>query len=117
MALEQSTRADGRKDSIFFVYYTQYDEKKVGGSLRSKLRPIITLVRVRRGQIADCVWFCVVFLVSSSVHKRSDGAGPCPPGRPLCLCHVHGAADQAAMAPGAGGGDREGHERLGNTPF
>lgn len=30
VALEQSTGSDGRKDSIFFVYYTQYDEKKVG---------------------------------------------------------------------------------------
>lgn len=29
VALEQSTKSDGRKDSIFFVYYTQYDEKKV----------------------------------------------------------------------------------------
>lgn len=29
VALEQSTRCDGRKDSIFFVYYTQYGEKKV----------------------------------------------------------------------------------------
>uniref|UniRef100_A0A3Q3GQ88 Tectonin beta-propeller repeat-containing protein 1 n=1 Tax=Labrus bergylta TaxID=56723 RepID=A0A3Q3GQ88_9LABR len=28
VALEQSTKPDGRKDSIFFVYYTQYDEKK-----------------------------------------------------------------------------------------
>lgn len=30
VALEQSTKADGKKDSIFFVYYSQYDEKKVG---------------------------------------------------------------------------------------
>lgn len=30
VALEQSTKSDGKKDSIFFVYYTQYDEKKVG---------------------------------------------------------------------------------------
>ncbi|XP_029013635.1 tectonin beta-propeller repeat-containing protein 1 isoform X2 [Betta splendens] len=28
VALEQSTKADGSKDCIFFVYYTQYDEKK-----------------------------------------------------------------------------------------
>ncbi|XP_068192159.1 tectonin beta-propeller repeat-containing protein 1 isoform X1 [Antennarius striatus] len=28
VALEQSTKSDGRKDSIFFVYYMQYDEKK-----------------------------------------------------------------------------------------
>lgn len=40
VALEQSTKSDGRKDSIFFVYYTQYDEKKVGfcyGRLNSQL--------------------------------------------------------------------------------
>lgn len=34
VALEQSTKSDGRKDSIFFVYYTQYDEKKVGFAVR-----------------------------------------------------------------------------------
>ncbi|KAM8844684.1 tectonin beta-propeller repeat-containing protein 1 isoform 1-T2 [Spinachia spinachia] len=28
VALEQSTKCGGRKDSIFFVYYTQYDEKR-----------------------------------------------------------------------------------------
>ena len=33
VALEQSTRSGGRKDSIFFVYYMQYDEKKVGFSV------------------------------------------------------------------------------------
>lgn len=32
VALEQSTGSDGRRDSILFVYYTQYDEKKVGSS-------------------------------------------------------------------------------------
>lgn len=32
VALEQSTASDGRKDSIFFVYYTQYDEKKVSST-------------------------------------------------------------------------------------
>lgn len=38
VALEQSSVSDGRKDSIFFVYYTQYDEKKVGhGQLQSHL--------------------------------------------------------------------------------
>jgi len=30
VALEQSTDCNGRKDCIFFIYYTQYDEKKVG---------------------------------------------------------------------------------------
>lgn len=34
VALEQSTKSDGRKDSIFFVYYTQYDEKKVGSAVK-----------------------------------------------------------------------------------
>lgn len=36
VALEQSTKSDGRKDSIFFVYYTQYDEKKVGFAVKSR---------------------------------------------------------------------------------
>jgi len=35
VALEQSTKFDGRKDSIFFVYYTQYDEKKVSFACES----------------------------------------------------------------------------------
>ena len=35
VALEQSTKSDGRKDSIFFVYYTQYDEKKVRFTVKS----------------------------------------------------------------------------------
>lgn len=62
VALEQSTRADGRKDSIFFVYYTQYDEKKVGGSLGSKLRPRKTPARclgatgVKLFTVCDCVF-------------------------------------------------------------
>lgn len=34
VALEQSTKSDGRKDSIFFVYYAQYDEKKVSPAPR-----------------------------------------------------------------------------------
>lgn len=34
VALEQSTGSDGRRDSIFFVYYTQFDEKKVSSRLR-----------------------------------------------------------------------------------
>lgn len=37
VALEQSTKSDGRKDSIFFVYYTQYDEKKVGFTVLQSL--------------------------------------------------------------------------------
>lgn len=38
VALEQSTGPDGRKDSILFVYYTQYDEKKVGSAARANVR-------------------------------------------------------------------------------
>lgn len=34
VALEQSTGSDGRKDSIFFVYYAQYEEKKVSSAVR-----------------------------------------------------------------------------------
>lgn len=32
VAVEQSTGSGGCRDSIFFVYYTQYDEKKVSSS-------------------------------------------------------------------------------------
>ncbi|XP_075880246.1 tectonin beta-propeller repeat-containing protein 1 [Nelusetta ayraudi] len=45
VALEQSTRADGRKDSIFFVYYTQYDEKK---HLQVFINEVTALVPVLR---------------------------------------------------------------------
>lgn len=38
VALEQSTKSDGRKDSIFFVYYAQYDEKKVSRALRRRVK-------------------------------------------------------------------------------
>lgn len=43
VALEQSTKPDGRKDSIFFVYYTQYDEKKVGLVAHSHRRTRVTV--------------------------------------------------------------------------
>lgn len=29
VALEQSTDVNGKRDAIFFIYFTQYDEKKV----------------------------------------------------------------------------------------
>jgi hypothetical protein len=29
VALEQSTNVNGKRDAIFFIYFTQYDEKKV----------------------------------------------------------------------------------------
>ncbi|XP_033998258.1 tectonin beta-propeller repeat-containing protein 1 isoform X3 [Trematomus bernacchii] len=47
VALEQSTKSDGRKDSIFFVYYTQYDEKKY---LHVCINEVTALVPVLR----DC---------------------------------------------------------------
>lgn len=47
VALEESTGSDGRKDSIFFVYYTQYDEKKVSGA-RAFLCTRVRLLRPRR---------------------------------------------------------------------
>ncbi|XP_061604739.1 tectonin beta-propeller repeat-containing protein 1 [Phyllopteryx taeniolatus] len=47
VALEQSTKSDGRKDSIFFVYYTQYDEKKY---LHISINEVTALVPVLR----DC---------------------------------------------------------------
>lgn len=66
MALEQSTGADGKKDSIFFVYYTQYDEKKVGGSLSLKLRPYI---RVGGAKLLTGWDFFFLVSVSPRVHK------------------------------------------------
>ncbi|XP_035472130.2 tectonin beta-propeller repeat-containing protein 1 isoform X3 [Scophthalmus maximus] len=47
VALEQSTKCDGRKDSILFVYYTQYDEKKF-------LHVIIGEVTALVPQLRDC---------------------------------------------------------------
>lgn len=38
VALEQSTNSAGKKDSIFFVYYTQYDERKVGDAVKFSSR-------------------------------------------------------------------------------
>lgn len=48
VALEQSTGADGRRDSIFFVFYTQYDEKKVGP------RPCRALQRLFCARVRVC---------------------------------------------------------------
>uniref|UniRef100_A0A665W0J0 Tectonin beta-propeller repeat-containing protein 1 n=1 Tax=Echeneis naucrates TaxID=173247 RepID=A0A665W0J0_ECHNA len=47
VALEQSTKCDGRKDSIFFVYYTHYDEKRY---LQVFINEVTALVPVLR----DC---------------------------------------------------------------
>uniref|UniRef100_A0A3Q1H5Y5 Tectonin beta-propeller repeat-containing protein 1 n=1 Tax=Acanthochromis polyacanthus TaxID=80966 RepID=A0A3Q1H5Y5_9TELE len=54
VALEQSTRSDGRKDSIFFVYYTQYDEKKY---LHVFINEVTVLVPVLR----DCHYAFAVY--------------------------------------------------------
>uniref|UniRef100_A0A3P9L6E1 Tectonin beta-propeller repeat-containing protein 1 n=1 Tax=Oryzias latipes TaxID=8090 RepID=A0A3P9L6E1_ORYLA len=45
VALEQSTRPDGRKDSIFFVYYTQYDEKKYLHVFIHEVTALVPLLR------------------------------------------------------------------------
>ncbi|XP_051243242.1 tectonin beta-propeller repeat-containing protein 1 isoform X2 [Dicentrarchus labrax] len=54
VALEQSTRSDGKKDSIFFVYYTQYDEKKY---LHVFINEVTALVPVLR----DCHYAFAVY--------------------------------------------------------
>uniref|UniRef100_UPI0037E95D12 tectonin beta-propeller repeat-containing protein 1 n=1 Tax=Semicossyphus pulcher TaxID=241346 RepID=UPI0037E95D12 len=54
VALEQSTKPDGRKDSIFFVYYTQYDEKKY---LHVFINEVTALVPVLR----DCHYAFAVY--------------------------------------------------------
>ncbi|KAK7940301.1 hypothetical protein WMY93_003627 [Mugilogobius chulae] len=54
VALEQSTKPDGKKDSIFFVYYTQYDEKKY---LQVFINEITALVPV----IRDCYYAFAVY--------------------------------------------------------
>ncbi|XP_020793345.2 tectonin beta-propeller repeat-containing protein 1 [Boleophthalmus pectinirostris] len=54
VALEQSTKSDGKKDSIFFVYYTQYDEKKY---LQVFINEITALVPV----IRDCYYAFAVY--------------------------------------------------------
>uniref|UniRef100_A0A7N5ZTR7 Tectonin beta-propeller repeat-containing protein 1 n=1 Tax=Anabas testudineus TaxID=64144 RepID=A0A7N5ZTR7_ANATE len=54
VALEQSTKSDGRKDSIFFVYYTQYDEKKY---LHVFINEVTGLVPVLR----DCNYAFAVY--------------------------------------------------------
>ncbi|XP_028455900.1 tectonin beta-propeller repeat-containing protein 1 isoform X1 [Perca flavescens] len=45
VALEQSTKSDGRKDSIFFVYYTQYDEKKYLHVLINEVTALVPVLR------------------------------------------------------------------------
>lgn len=54
VALEQSTKSDGKKDSIFFVYYIQYDEKKY---LQVFINEITALVPV----IRDCYYAFAVY--------------------------------------------------------
>ncbi|KAM9745169.1 tectonin beta-propeller repeat-containing protein 1 [Menidia menidia] len=54
VALEQSTKFDGRKDSIFFVYYTQYDEKKY-------LHVYINEVTVLEPVLRDCPYAFAVY--------------------------------------------------------
>lgn len=45
VALEQSTKPDGRKDSIFFVYYTQYDEKRYLHVFISEVTALVPVLR------------------------------------------------------------------------
>uniref|UniRef100_A0A3B4TWI6 Tectonin beta-propeller repeat-containing protein 1 n=1 Tax=Seriola dumerili TaxID=41447 RepID=A0A3B4TWI6_SERDU len=54
VALEQSTKPDGRKDSIFFVYYMHYDEKKY---LDVFINDVTALVPVLR----DCHYAFAVY--------------------------------------------------------
>ncbi|XP_077388512.1 tectonin beta-propeller repeat-containing protein 1 isoform X2 [Festucalex cinctus] len=54
VALEQSTKSDGKKDCIFFVYYTQYDEKKY---LHIFINEVTALVPVLR----DCHYAFAVY--------------------------------------------------------
>uniref|UniRef100_A0A8C3AT37 Tectonin beta-propeller repeat-containing protein 1 n=1 Tax=Cyclopterus lumpus TaxID=8103 RepID=A0A8C3AT37_CYCLU len=54
VALEQSSESDGRKDSIFFVYYTQYDEKKY---LHVFIHEVTALVPV----VMDCHYAFAVY--------------------------------------------------------
>uniref|UniRef100_A0A7N8Y6C4 Tectonin beta-propeller repeat-containing protein 1 n=1 Tax=Mastacembelus armatus TaxID=205130 RepID=A0A7N8Y6C4_9TELE len=54
VALEQSTKSDGRKDSIFFVYYSQYNEKKF---LQVFINEVTVLVPVLR----DCHYAFAVY--------------------------------------------------------
>ncbi|KAM4597892.1 tectonin beta-propeller repeat-containing protein 1 [Polymixia lowei] len=45
VALEQSTMSGGRKDSIFFIYYTQYDEKKYLHVLINEVTALVPVLR------------------------------------------------------------------------
>ncbi|XP_053193929.1 tectonin beta-propeller repeat-containing protein 1 isoform X1 [Scomber japonicus] len=62
VALEQSTKSDGRKDSIFFVYYTQYDEKKY---LHVFINEVTALVPVLR----DCHYAFAVYTVQRTKER------------------------------------------------
>lgn len=113
VALEQSTKSDGRKDSIFFVYYTQYDEKKVGFAVTfrfvGKITSAATYISVT-SQLSLCL-----VSVSSCVHKWGDRTGSSAQGLQLCLCRVHSPKDQTEVASGPGSTKRNGHEWLGNS--
>lgn len=54
VALEQSTKSDGKKDSIFFVYYTQYDEKKYLQVFISEITALVPVIR-------DCYYSFAVY--------------------------------------------------------
>ncbi|XP_062308052.1 tectonin beta-propeller repeat-containing protein 1 isoform X2 [Osmerus eperlanus] len=45
MALEQSTNSNGWRDSIFFIYYTQYDEKKYLHVFVSEVTALVPVLR------------------------------------------------------------------------
>lgn len=62
VALEQSTKSDGRKDCIFFVYYTQYDEKKY---LQVFINEITALVPVLR----DCYYAFAVYTAQKTKQR------------------------------------------------
>uniref|UniRef100_A0A667YA82 Tectonin beta-propeller repeat-containing protein 1 n=1 Tax=Myripristis murdjan TaxID=586833 RepID=A0A667YA82_9TELE len=45
VALEQSTNSAGKKDSIFFVYYTQYDERKYIHVFVNEMTALVPVLR------------------------------------------------------------------------
>ncbi|XP_008327866.1 tectonin beta-propeller repeat-containing protein 1 [Cynoglossus semilaevis] len=62
VALEQSTRCDGRKDSIFFVYYTQYGEKKYLHVFISEMTALVPVPR-------DCHYSFAVYTAQRTKHR------------------------------------------------
>ncbi|XP_034046238.1 tectonin beta-propeller repeat-containing protein 1 isoform X2 [Thalassophryne amazonica] len=62
VALEQSTRPDGRKDSIFFVYYIQYDEKKYLHVFISEVTALLPVLR-------DCHYAFAVYTSQRTKHR------------------------------------------------